>query len=109
VNDTDRVIPIRVNAEFVEVADNQERRVFQRDCVLLKLGKRGAKVATATLILPPKMPALPDIGPPLRTRGLRSTALEAITLSSRIGVSRGGLAKQMTKVDEVFLSSRALL
>ncbi len=60
----DRVGPVGPNDEAVEVADNQKRRVFEGQRVLLKLSESGIEVLTLTLVLPPKMAALPDIGQP---------------------------------------------
>nr|WP_240790283.1 hypothetical protein [Rhodobacter sp. SY28-1] len=64
----DGVGPVGVDADAVHVGHNQQRRVFQRDSVLLKLGEGGVQVLALALVFPGEAVLAPDIGPAFATR-----------------------------------------
>ena len=82
----DRVGPVGDDPEAVEIADDQERRVLQRQRVALQLVERLVEVLAAALVLPAEAAALPDVRPALAAGGLGRALLEAVPLAFGVGV-----------------------
>lgn len=98
-----RVGPVGVDAEPVHVADDQQRRVIQRDGILLELGEGAVEVLLLALVFPGKAMPAPDIGPAFAPAGFRCALFEGEPFA--LGVGAGGLfnVEQFAQVEEVFL------
>jgi hypothetical protein len=106
VGDADRVVPVRMKAEAVEVADHQQGRVLKGDGIVLELSESFSEVPAPALVLPAKVTPLPNVSPPLTAGGLGRATLEAETLALRVRLSRCGLSE---KAAEVLSGHRSLL
>ena len=98
-----------VDDDAVDIADDQQRRVFQRRRVQLQLLEGGLQVLPLALVLPAEAGAPPDIGPAVAAAGLGRPVLEGEPLAGRVGLGRRGLVEQPAQVDEMLLRRRALL
>jgi hypothetical protein len=98
-----------VDDDAVDVADDQQRRVFQRRRVQLQLLEGGLQVLPLALVLPAEAGAAPDVGPAVAAAGLGRAILEGEPLADRVGLGRRGLVEQPAQVDEMLLRRRALL
>jgi hypothetical protein len=105
----DRVRPIRVDAEAVEIADDKERRVLQREGVLLELREGGVQVFPLALVFPSEMAALPNVGPTLAPGRLSRAALEGEPIAGGVGIGWRWFAKHGAQVIEMRLRRRALV
>jgi hypothetical protein len=81
----DCIGPVRMNTKSLHVADNEKRRIFQGDGILLQLSIGSFEVLMLALILPTEVPTFPDICPSIATGQFGGAALEAIPFT--IGVS----------------------
>ena len=105
----DGVGPVGVDPEAVHVRDYQQRRVFQRQRVLLELGERLVQVLALALVFPGEAALAPDIGPALAAGGLGGALLEGEPLALGVGGDRVILAQQRAQVVEMGLRGGALL
>jgi hypothetical protein len=64
----DRAREVGVNLDFVKVGNDQDRRVFERFPVEVELVIGGFQVGATALVLPGKVPTIPDIGPAVASR-----------------------------------------
>ncbi|MNX77070.1 hypothetical protein D3C86_1085940 [compost metagenome] len=92
----------------VHVRDDQKRRIFQRYRVLLQLGIGGRQVLAFSLILPPKMPALPGVSPAFASGRLRRTSFKAIPSPRLVRVCWSLDFEKVAQVVEVRLGGRPL-
>jgi hypothetical protein len=91
----DRVGPVGDDPEPVEVGDNQERRVLERQGIALELVQRVVEALALALVLPAEAAALPDVGPAFPARGLGGPLLEAVPFAPGVGVGRLGLVQEL--------------
>jgi hypothetical protein len=105
----DGVGPVGVDPEPRHVRHGQERRVLERDGVLLQLGKGPVEVLLRTFVLPREAFAAPDVGPAFTAGRLAGTLLEGKPFAFRVGGDRIGDAEQGAEVVEVRLRGGALL
>jgi len=103
----DGVREIRVDFEAVQVADHQQRRVFEIVAVELELAVGGVQIAMLLFVLPGEMALEPNIGPAARAVHLVKAALEGV--EGPIRISGGGfvLAEKVAEIEEVLLVSAA--
>ena len=66
---------------MIEVADDQQGRIFEGESILLELPECGVQVLALAFIFPAEVAALPDVGPTLAATCLRSTALKAVEIT----------------------------
>lgn len=83
--------PVRPDDEPLQVAHDQQGRVFQRQRVLLKLDEGGLQVFPLALILPTKTAALPHVCPALAAGRFRRAALESVEGAAGVRFRRGRL------------------
>ena len=103
MNLLDRIGPVRMNAKPLHVANDQERRIFKGNGILLQLHISGLQVLMLALILPAEIPTLPDIRPAVAPSKLGRAALEAIPFPLGVGIRRSALFQQPAQVDEMLL------
>ena len=102
-----RVGEVGVDLEALQVADNQEGRVFQGLAILEQLLVGGGEVLVLALILPAEVAALPDVRPPSPPPVFSTPFSKAYQSPGGIGLVGGGDAEQAAEVDEVFLGGGA--
>ena len=109
VNLLDGVGPVGMDTKPLQIAHHQQRRILQRDGVLLQLKIGGFQVLALALVLPAETAALPHIGPAFPAAQLGRAFLEAIALAP--GISLGGrrLAQQPAQINKVLLRRRPFL
>src|SRR5207245_991776 len=100
--------PVCMDLEAIHVADNQERRVFQRDGIALQLREGGIQVFALALVFPTEAAALPDVGPALSAGRFRRALLEGVPFALRVGIARRALTQNGAQVVEMRLRGRAL-
>ena len=83
-----------VDDDTLDVADDEQRRVFQGWGVDLELLEGDLQVLARALVLPAEAGALPDIRPAVAAAGLGGALLEAVPLAVRVGLRRGGLVQE---------------
>ena len=100
---------VGVDLDAVHVANDERGRVLEVLAVVEELLVRGGEVGVRALVLPPEVPALPDVGPALtaRTQPLRAR-LERVGLAGGVGFIGRGHVQQAAEVDEVLLRGGAL-
>lgn len=103
----DGVGPVGVNLDRLHIGDDQQRRVFERHGILLKLGESGLQILALALVFPAEATALPDIRPTLAAGGFRGAALETIIFALLIGVGGVFDPEELAQVDEMRLRGRA--
>ena len=86
----DAVGPVGADAEALQVTDDQQRRVLQRQRVLPQLPEGGVQVGVLAFVLPAEMAALPHVGPAAAAGFLLRAALEAVA-ARRWGRLRSGV------------------
>jgi hypothetical protein len=99
---------VGVNLEAVEVADDQERRVFEVFAVAEKLLVGVGEVSMFALVLPAEVAAHPDVGPAAFAGGLGDAALESVMCTFGVGFGGLGLTEQVTEIAKVLLVAAAL-
>ncbi len=104
----DRAGEVGVDFEAVEVADDQQRRVFEVFAVLEELLVGGGEVFVLAFVFPAEVAAHPDVGPALAAVGFLDAALERVPRAFGVGGGRLGLAEQVAEVEEVLLAGAAL-
>jgi hypothetical protein len=97
-----------VDDDPVEVADDQQRRVFERLAVLQELVVGGGEVLVFALVFPAEAAALPHVGPAFAAAVLRGAALEGEGLTRRISRRRFRVAEHFAEIEEMLLRGRAL-
>ena len=102
-----RVRPVGVDAEPVHVADDQQRRIVERNGILLELGEGAVEVLLLALIFPSKAFLAPDIRPAFTAAGLRCTLLESKPFALGVGRDRVFYIEQAADVIEVRLGGSA--
>ena len=105
----DRVGPVGPDDELIEVADDQQRRVFQCQSILLQLPECRFEILALALVFPAEVTALPHVGPTVAAARLRGAALEAVEITSRIGLCRRRFPEQPAQIEKMLLRSRPLL
>src|ERR1019366_396812 len=105
----DRVGPVAADNKVVEVADDQQGRIFESESILLKLPECGVQVLALPFIFPAEVAALPDVGPTLAATCLRGAALKAVEITRGIGFCRRRFAEQSAQIEKMLLRCRALL
>lgn len=103
----DRAGEVGVDLETVQVADDQQRRVFEGFAVEQQLVVGGYQVLVLAFVLPAEVAALPDVGPAVAAAGLADAALEGVEGSLGIGRGRLVLAQQFADVEKVLLAGAA--
>jgi hypothetical protein len=98
-----------MDPEAVHVGDNQQRRVIQRNCILLELGESLVEILALALVFPGEAALAPDINPALAARGLGRTFLEGEPFALGVGADRVFLAQQRAEVVEMGLRCGAFL
>jgi hypothetical protein len=99
---------VGVDFEAVEVADDQQRRVFEVFAVLEELFVGGGEVFVFAFVFPAEVAAHPDVGPALAAFGFVDAAFEGVPGAVGVGGGRFGLAQQVAEVAEVLLVGAAL-
>ncbi len=98
----DRIREVGADDEAIEVGDHEERRVLQRFPIVEELLVGPLEVLVMPLVLPAKVSAKPDVGPPIAPARLGRTLLEGIRFAPTIGVG-GGYTEHRADVDKVLL------
>jgi len=93
-----------VDFDALAVADDEQRRVVQRQRVGHELAQRGGQVAPRGLVFPGEAAALPHVGPAVFAAGFFQAALEAVGL----GVGGFWHIQEPAQVDEMRLRAGAL-
>src|SRR5579859_2064555 len=88
------VCPISADTEAVQIAHDEEGRVFQSQSILLELGECCVEVLPFAFVFPAEVVALPNIRPTLATTRFCSAALECVPLAFRVDIGRRGLINQ---------------
>ena len=96
-------VELGVDADDEAVAHHQQRRVGQRQAVLLQLAQRGVEVLAGGLVLPREVVAVEHVGITTRLAQLQRAALEQVV----VGAAGLGHIEQFAQVEKVAL--RALL
>ena len=109
VGQADAVGPVGADAEALQVADDQQRRVLQRQRVLPQLPEGGVQVGVGAFVFPGEVVALPHVGPAVAARVLPRAALEAVALAGGVGFDRRRLVEHAAQVVEVRLRRLAFL
>jgi hypothetical protein len=94
------------DAEPVHIADDQQRRVFQSQGILLKLGEGGIQVLSLALGFPAKVIPLPYVCPALAAGGFGGAALERVPLARWIGVRGRRFVQQPAQVNKMGMGRR---
>ena len=89
----DRAGEVGVDFEAVEIADDEQRWVFEVLAVLEELLVGGDEVFVLAFVFPAEVLAHPDIGPAVAAVGFVDAALERVPRAFRIGGGRFGLAE----------------
>jgi hypothetical protein len=108
VGGRDRVCPIGDDPESVEIAGDQQRRVFKRQRVTLELIDSLIQASSAALVLLAEASAFPNVRPAFTAGRLGGAALKAIPLAFGVCVGRLRLVQQLAKIVEVGLRSGTL-
>ena len=98
-------VELGVDAQGEAVAHHQQRRVGQRQAVLLQLAQRGVEVFAGGFVFPGEVVAVEDVGVAARLAQHQRLALEQVFVAHV--VARPGHAQQLAQVEKVAL--RALL
>src|SRR5262249_14473509 len=96
------------NLESLTIASNQERRMFECDRILLKLGIGGCQVLFGAFVLPAEGSALPYVSPSIAAGRFGGAFFKAIAFGIRSGVVRCIFIEEMAKVDEVSMRCLSL-
>lgn len=99
---------VGVDLEAIEIADDEERRVFERLAVLQHLLVGGVEVLVLPFVFPAEVLLHPDVGPALTTFGFADAALEAVPGAVGVGGGRFGLAEELAEVEKVLLAGGPL-
>ena len=103
----DCVGPVGVDADFIHVRDDEQRRIVQRQRILLQLGQRCGEVLAPALVLPGEVVFPPHIGPAVAAGGFAGTLLEGEPFALGIGGHGINDVEQAANVVEVRLGGRA--
>ena len=96
-----------MNLNRLHVGNDQQRRVIQRQRVLLQLAKSGIQVFMLALVLPGKAILFPHIGPAIAAAGFLCALLESEPFAMRISHRRLSDAQQITELIEVRMCAAA--
>ncbi len=99
---------VGVDFNAVEVADHEERRVFEVLAVLEELAVGGGEVFVLAFVFPAEVAAHPNVGPAVAALGFSHAAFERIPGAFGVGSGGFGLAQQVAEVEEVLLAGAAL-
>ena len=99
-------VELGVDADGEAVAHHQQRRVGQRQAVLLQLAQGGVEVLAGGLVLPREVVAVEHVGITTRLAQLQRAALEQIFIGQARAAGLGHI-EQFAQVEKVAL--RALL
>ncbi len=108
VDALDRAREVGMDFEAVEVADHEERRVFEVLAVLEELAVGGGEVFVFAFVFPAEVAAHPDVGPALASLGFADAAFEGVPGAFGVGGGRFGLAEEIAEVEEVLLAGVTL-
>ncbi|MBB3989585.1 hypothetical protein GGR19_000990 [Croceicoccus naphthovorans] len=103
-----RVRPVGVDAEAVHVTDDQQRRIVERDGILLQLGECAVEVLLLALVFPGEAFLAPDICPALAPAGFGSALFKGEPFALGVGGDRVFDVEQAANVVKVRLGSRTL-
>ena len=96
----DRVGPVGADAEAVEVANHQQRRIFQRRGRIAEAAEGGVQVFALAFVFPAETAALPDVRPALAPGGFRRATLEGISFRvASFGEGSPSMAQRSLKWD----------
>lgn len=98
---------VGVDFEAVEVADDQERWVFEVFTVLEQLFVGGGEVFVFAFVFPAEVIVHPDVGPAVAAVGFMDAAFESVPGAVGVGFGGFGLAEELAQVEEVLLASAA--
>jgi hypothetical protein len=99
---------VGVNLEAVEVANDEQRRVFEVFAVLEELLVGSGEVFLLAFVFPAEVAAEPDVGPAGAAFGFIDAALECVPSALGVGGGRFGLAEEVAEVEEMLLAGAAL-
>ena len=105
----DGIGKMRMDFNRLEIGDDQQRRIVQRQRVLLQLPQRRAQVLVFALVFPGETVPPPHIGPALAAARLSRPFLEGEPLAVRIGDGGRSDPQQRAKLVEMRLRGAALL
>ena len=97
----DGVGPVGDDQEPFEIADHQQRRVLQRQGILLELRERVVEIAPLPLYSQAKCPRFQTSAQPRRPEALSAPLLEAVLAVGILGRLR--LAQELAQIEEVRL------
>ncbi len=93
--------------DAVEVAGDEEGRVFEVVLVADELAVGGVEVLVRALVLPGEVVAVPDVGEAFAAAELFGAALEGVEVAGGVGLDGGGDAEGVAEVGEVGLGGGA--
>ncbi|MBI2929680.1 MAG: hypothetical protein HYY24_28805 [Verrucomicrobia bacterium] len=103
-----RVVEVGVDADDVQVAHDQQRRVVEVGAVFEKLVISGPEVFVPAFVFPAKEVLFPNVGPTVAAAVLGRASLKGEPLSFRIGRLRLGVADEFAEVEKMRLRGGAL-
>ncbi len=105
----DGIEKVGMDDDGLEVADDQQGRVFQGFTVLQELLVGPVEVGVLALVFQGKVAPIPDIGKALAAIGLAGVGLKAEELAFGVQLGGGGVAGQLAQVQKVLLVAGALV
>ena len=103
-----RVGEVGVDLDSIDVADDQQRRVFQRFAVLLQLAVGFDQVGVLALVFPGEMALVPDVRKALLAGQLFRAGFEGEEIAVGVHFDRFLMVHQLAEIVEMRLVSRAL-
>ena len=97
-----------MDLEAVEVADDQQWRIFEVFTVLEELLVGGIEVFVFALVFPSKEAAHPDVGEAFAAGNFVDSFFEGVGIAFLIDFGGGRLAENFAEVDEMLLGAGAL-
>jgi hypothetical protein len=104
----DRASEIRVDLEAVEIADDEQRRVFEIFTILQQLLVGSGEIFFLAFIFPPEMAAEPDVGPAGAAIRFMDATFECVPRALGISGGRFGFNEEVAEIEEVLLAGAAL-
>ena len=94
--------------EAVQVADDEQRRVFQGLAVLQQLLVGGDEILVLPFVFQPKWPRIQTSAQPSPPAVFLTPLFKAVPLSLQVHVRRRGLGEQLAQVEKMLLAGGPL-
>ena len=102
-----RAREVGVDLEAVEIAHDQQRRVFEVFAIEQKLPVGSGQVFVLAFVFPAEVAAHPHVGPTLAAARLAHAALERVPGAFRVGGGGLGLREQIAEIEKMLLAGAA--